>query len=170
MPSPFPGMDPYLEGWLWPDLHHALAVKIRNQLARRVSDRYAVRLEISMDTEDIGLGLVRPDVYVARADASGAAPQTAVGTAVLAPVRIPIPSPDPKRIMSIVVRDAHQDVVVTAIELLSPFNKREPGLAIYRAKRARYYDAAIALVEIDLLRRGSRPLPPSTRLPTSGRR
>ena len=69
--------------------------------------------------------------------------------------------------MSIVVRDAHQDVVVTAIELLSPFNKREPGLAIYRAKRARYYDAAIALVEIDLLRRGSRPLPPSTRLPTS---
>ncbi|MEK7784049.1 MAG: DUF4058 family protein, partial [Chloroflexota bacterium] len=22
MPSPFPGMDPYLEGYLWPDVHH----------------------------------------------------------------------------------------------------------------------------------------------------
>ncbi len=24
MPSPFPGMDPYLEGYLWPDVHQAL--------------------------------------------------------------------------------------------------------------------------------------------------
>src|SRR5215211_5821787 len=26
MPSPFPGMDPYLEGYLWPDAHNALAL------------------------------------------------------------------------------------------------------------------------------------------------
>ncbi|MGB0562287.1 MAG: DUF4058 family protein [Spirulinaceae cyanobacterium] len=32
MPSPFSGMDPYLEGYLWPDVHHALASKIRQQL------------------------------------------------------------------------------------------------------------------------------------------
>lgn len=25
MPSPFPGMDPYLEGALWPDVHQQLA-------------------------------------------------------------------------------------------------------------------------------------------------
>ena len=30
--SPFPGMDPYLEGYLWPDVHNALANKIRQQL------------------------------------------------------------------------------------------------------------------------------------------
>ncbi len=35
MVSPFPGMDPYLEGHLWPDTHHALAGKIRQQLAPR---------------------------------------------------------------------------------------------------------------------------------------
>ncbi len=27
MPSPFPGMDPYLEGHLWPDVHSALGVE-----------------------------------------------------------------------------------------------------------------------------------------------
>ena len=35
MPSPFPGMDPYLEGYLWPDVHHALASKIRQQLTQQ---------------------------------------------------------------------------------------------------------------------------------------
>jgi hypothetical protein len=28
MPSPFPGMDPYLESYLWPDVHQRLATKI----------------------------------------------------------------------------------------------------------------------------------------------
>ncbi|MGL4621783.1 MAG: DUF4058 family protein [Chroococcidiopsis sp.] len=27
MPSPFPGMDPYLEGYLWSDVHSALAAE-----------------------------------------------------------------------------------------------------------------------------------------------
>ncbi len=29
MPSPFPGMDPYLEGYLWLDVHQSLASQIR---------------------------------------------------------------------------------------------------------------------------------------------
>ena len=33
MPSPFPGMDPYLEAPdIWPDLHDALASEIRGRL------------------------------------------------------------------------------------------------------------------------------------------
>lgn len=32
MPSPFPGMDPYLEGYLWADVHQALAYQYRRQL------------------------------------------------------------------------------------------------------------------------------------------
>ena len=47
MPSPFPGMVPYLEGYLWPDVHQALAGKIRQQLTPLVRPRYAVRLGIS---------------------------------------------------------------------------------------------------------------------------
>lgn len=29
MPSPFQGMDPYLEGYLWPDVHSALSIDYR---------------------------------------------------------------------------------------------------------------------------------------------
>jgi len=32
MPSPFPGMDPYLEGYMWADVHQALAYQYRKQL------------------------------------------------------------------------------------------------------------------------------------------
>lgn len=39
MPSPFPGMDPYLEGYLWVDVHNALASKIRQQLVPKLRPR-----------------------------------------------------------------------------------------------------------------------------------
>ena len=47
MPSPFPGMDPYLEGYLWVDVHNALANKIRQQLAPKIQPGYTVRLEVT---------------------------------------------------------------------------------------------------------------------------
>lgn len=46
MPSPFPGMDPYLEGYLWPDVHSALASKIRQQLTPLLRPKYIARLEV----------------------------------------------------------------------------------------------------------------------------
>src|SRR5215208_6929280 len=43
MPSPFPGMDPYLEDEaLWPWFRHQLAVTLAHALAAGVSSRYAV--------------------------------------------------------------------------------------------------------------------------------
>jgi hypothetical protein len=33
MPSPFPGMDPYLEGYMWVDVHQGLVNQFRKQLA-----------------------------------------------------------------------------------------------------------------------------------------
>ena len=43
MPSPFPGMDPYLEGYLWPDVHHSLASEISRQLMPRLRPRYIAK-------------------------------------------------------------------------------------------------------------------------------
>jgi hypothetical protein len=40
MPSPFPGMDPYLEGSLWMSVHTTLAVEIARQLNRQLLPRY----------------------------------------------------------------------------------------------------------------------------------
>ncbi len=50
-----------------------------------------------------------------------------------------------------------QNQLVTSIEILSPVNKREPQLSQYRLKRLRLHEAGVHLLEIDLLRRGSRP-------------
>lgn len=39
-------MDPFLEGELWPDVHHSLATKLRNMLAPSLHPKYVARLEL----------------------------------------------------------------------------------------------------------------------------
>ena len=44
MKSPFPGMDPFIEGCgLWEDFHNHLVEKIFDYLAASVPERYVVR-------------------------------------------------------------------------------------------------------------------------------
>ena len=45
MPSPFPGMDPYLEGELWTTVHSQLAAEVARQLAPKIAPRYIARTE-----------------------------------------------------------------------------------------------------------------------------
>ena len=46
MPTPFPGMDPYLERpSMWPGVHNALMAAIQLDLAPQVRPRYYVSLE-----------------------------------------------------------------------------------------------------------------------------
>ena len=59
------------------------------------------------------------------------------------------------------MRRADDNQLITAIEIISPANKRDPGLTDYQQKRKRLYQAGVHLLEIDLIRRGVRP----TRLP-----
>lgn len=46
MPSPFPGMDPYLEDpALWPDVHHGWLEAIWSERAPALVPRFYVRVE-----------------------------------------------------------------------------------------------------------------------------
>src|SRR3954447_2649434 len=46
MPSPFPGMNPWVEqDGLWPDFHVAFVPALRRQLAHQVVPRYIVLME-----------------------------------------------------------------------------------------------------------------------------
>jgi hypothetical protein len=55
MPTPFPGMDPYLEHpALWPDVHNSLIVAIRDALAPQVRPRYYVAVEERIHTVEPG--------------------------------------------------------------------------------------------------------------------
>ena len=49
MPSPFPGMDPYLETpLLWSDVHHELISQIRAALNPNLRPHYVARVELRM--------------------------------------------------------------------------------------------------------------------------
>lgn len=168
MPSPFPGMDPFLEGYLWVDVHQALASEIRAQLAPRISPRYVARLAVSViedESADIEIGVMYPDVEIIEPISQNPGRALGEATAVLVAPKAPTISPSVTlplnlkyRQVTVEIRDAGKNELVTSIEILSPVNKREPGLTKYREKRKRLYDAGVHLLEIDLLRRGTRAL------------
>jgi hypothetical protein len=175
MPSPFPGMNPYLEGYLWADVHNALASKIRQILVPQLRPRYTARLEIYLvedPTPEAEVGILYPDVEVLRmrpseiptseiATSETATSETATQVAIAptpATLTLPLLAPIEIRIPVIEVRDAASNILVTSIEILSPVNKREPGLSNYRQKQQRLRQTQVHLVEIDLLRRGTRPV------------
>lgn len=167
MPSPFPGMDPYLEGYLWVDVHNALASKIRQQLAPQIQPAYAVRLEVYLvqdTTPESEIGILYPDVEVLRQKSAvpastGSLRSIEHGNLLVtpAPLTLPLLPPIDVRIPTVEIRDTARNTLITSIEILSPVNKREPGITPYRQKRQRLYDAGVHLVEVDLLRRGTRP-------------
>lgn len=164
MPSPFPGMDPYLEHpALWPDVHNALIADLRGVLGPILRPRYFVRLEErTYLAEPEGLVFVgRPDlaVHASGRTAGGAggppAPQAASG-GVLA---VEVPVPDRVRETYIEVRAAQGGEVVTVLEILSPANKLGgEGRRMYEGKRLAVLATRTSLVEMDIVRTGE-PMP-----------
>lgn len=159
MPKQFPGMDPYLEGYLWPDVHQSLSYLISAQLTPQLGDSYLVQLHTYtvMDRapqEDIGI--LYPDVELLK---RAEEPQEVYGNP-FTPATLCLPDVEPieVRIPVVEIRDRKGNELITAIELLSPVNKRYPGLAAYRSKRERLRVDGVHFIEIDLLRRGTRTL------------
>lgn len=164
MTTPFPGMDPFLEGYLWPDVHHRLAAIISELLAPKIAPKYVARVDLytvddTSPEEDVGI--MYPDVEVLRRkkiQASEKLPGESV-IDVVTPVTTTIPAVTTVevRIPVVEIRDRDKNQLVTAIEIISPVNKRPPGLEPYRGKRVNLHNAGVHLLEIDLLRRGTRP-------------
>jgi Protein of unknown function (DUF4058) len=162
MPSPFPGMDPFLEGYLWPDVHATLASNIRQILAPLLRPKYVVRLEVSV-TEDKApeeeIGVMYPDVEVLRdLKNQGSYSQTSYGSATPATLTVPVLSPVTVKLISVHIQDRTGNQLVTSIEILSPVNKHEPGSRDYQLKRQRMMEASVHLIELDFLRRGKRAI------------
>jgi hypothetical protein len=159
MPSPFPGMDPYLEGSLWQSVHFQLSMEIARQLAPKIRPRYLaltperfvydIPEEVAITTRSL-----YPDVGVIETGRSGSLPGETGIAAV--PLRIATLMPIAIPHVSIEIRDAANRLLVTAIEVLSPTNKRGDGREEYVAKRQRILRSTAHLIEIDLLREGER--------------
>lgn len=164
MTSPFPGMDPYLEGYLWPDVHNRLAAAISELLAPQLAPKYVARIElytVEDSSPESEVGIMYPDVEVLLRKSGVKEPEVAYGKkpAVSIPtITIPSHVAVPVRIPVVEIRDVAKNRLITAIEILSPVNKKSPGLEQYREKRLDLHRAGVHLVELDLLRRGTRPL------------
>ena len=159
MPSPFPGMDPYLEHpALWPDVHNRLLAALADTLAPAVAPRYYVALErrtYVLKPDDL-VFIGRPDIAVVqRQEAAAPRAQVAAATAVL---EVDVPMADEVEETFLEVRDVATGRCVTMLELRSPVNKLSGGRDTYLEKRTEVLRTRTSLVEVDLLRAGE-PMP-----------
>ncbi|MEM7134412.1 MAG: DUF4058 family protein [Chloroflexota bacterium] len=161
----FPGMDPYLEAPnIWRGFHHRIADEIADTLNPKIGPKYYADIEVTTTFEEVSIGkskTVVPDVAVLAptSDPTPALPATAVAVAEPAKIDEPIRravNTVPTKLRAVRVYVTETDELITSIEILSPYNKREPGLAEYRRKRSSILASNVHLVEIDLLRGGQR--------------
>src|SRR5262249_42670233 len=155
MPSPFPGMNPFLEqSDTWEDFHQRFLTHVADTLSGMVGGNYLVKIEVRLYLHELSADerrfLGRADVGVTGPTAPGSSPSAG---GVTAPVQLEMPAVDVERHSSLEIRDRRNRRLVTAIELLSPSNKT-PGADRddYLRKRAQLLAHHIHLVEIDLRR------------------
>lgn len=171
MPSPFPGMDPYIEAQEWTDFHARFISVLGEILAGDLRPHYTARIERRVYVESGGAKeSIVPDITIVQSAGSTSSPgKTRLSgspIATIEPVVCPLPQPVEHRESFLVIRNRETQRVVTVIELLSPANKRPgPGRDLYLEKRMEVLASRTNLIELDLLRGGQRmpmagPLPP----------
>ena len=160
MPSPFPGIDPFLEDpAYWSDFH----ARFINYWGEAIADALPANYEVGLgervyliETEPDARKLIFPDVAVTHS--AELSPRSASGAvATLEPVTIPLAILEGPRETYIEILHRPDRTLVTVLELLSPANKQQPGRTEYLAKRNALLYQQVHLVELDLLRGGRRP-------------
>jgi hypothetical protein len=158
--SPFPGMDPYLEGEMWQEFHSTFTHQLRSQLMSKLPPTYVALLEkyYIIDFSSIGISdsktkqYIYPDVNVSTIR-EHSIPYQAFTPSTLELIS---PASNKKGVLTIEIRDVAERKLVTVIELLSPMNKIGSGFKAYVNKREAILQTKTHLVEIDLLRIGQR--------------
>ncbi|HYT95099.1 MAG TPA: DUF4058 family protein [Gemmataceae bacterium] len=177
MKSPFPGMDPYIEpcGY-WGDFHNDLIAEIKRTLAAALPEKYRVRTgerDIIELVEEEGkreramypdLGVTGPLAQPPAGEGGVAVAEPTTENAALS-LRAFIAEEFREQFIEIHTTEPERRLV-TCIEVLSPSNKRQGSTSReqYLRKRQALLLGAANLVEIDLLRGGTRmpmldPLP-----------
>ena len=162
MPSPFPGMDPYLENpTSWGGVHARLIVTIADQLNGRLPAGYRTDIDeyvwLHENDDEKHFGRRKPDAFLP--DVNGGSNSRGNGVLAVseptAEVRLLSGRARKRRRVVIVTADGRR--VLTALEILSPANKDSgEDREAYLLKRSEYLASGTNLVEIDLLRDGDR--------------
>jgi hypothetical protein len=162
MPSPFPGMNPYLEQpAVWQDFHQTFLALLRRVLRELVHSDYYIKVEEQLYIHELPADerrlLGKGDMTV-----TSARPRSSAGTAAGAVLEAPVygrisSAVEIERHAFLEIRDRQQHELITVLELLSPSNKKSGAdREQYLAKRREILASSVHLVELDLLRGGPR--------------
>ncbi len=155
MPSPFPGMDPWLERpVVFPTVHGNFMNYVQEELNRLLPAGFVATTENRVYVEPDDQQRV-PDVGVFGPPGAAAGATAVLTRYGLVPAGTDTRS-DPVRESVLNILSGDDDRLVTVVEVLSPGNKRagEAGRAAYRNKQGECRVGGVNLVEIDLLRGG----------------
>ncbi len=158
MPSPFPGMDPWLEdpgGWL--GVHNSIIAYLSDDLNAALAGRYVTRAQervVGESPVNQARGIY-PDLFLLERRPG---PRTG-GTALAepdAPIVVQAATAEFREAW-LEIRDRTTRKLITVIELLSPSNKtmRGGGRKLYLKKQREVLASDVNLVEVDLLRGGT---------------
>ncbi len=157
MPSPFPGMDPYLEAF-WGDVHAGLVLYARDQLQSQLPRDLRARVEerVFVDAPQEEERVVYPDIRVIERGRGKGSTAAVLDVRAAEPLILHLEE-EPRTETFIEIIDIGSGRhVVTVLEVLSPANKYPgEGREMYRKKQREMLEGKVSLVEIDLLRTGT---------------
>lgn len=169
MPSPFPGMNPYLEQPTgWKDFHTRFIPAAAAVISQQVRPRYFVKIEehlyIHEPSASERFPLGRPEISL---HTHPRTPPAITGTpsVTVAPAQVGLLAVVAEEIVPYLeIIDRNNREVITVVELLSPANKDNgPNREQYLSKMSQLLSSNTNVVELDLLRGG--PRMPWDRLP-----
>ena len=110
MPSPFPGMDPFIEGQSWKGFHTRFLAVLSDMLVAQLRPRYIVQVEeyvyLCVEDEEPDR-LIEPDLAVVEGEPYGSysVESTAVAAVPLVPKpnTVPLPRRQRQRFLSILM-------------------------------------------------------------------
>jgi len=169
MPSPFPGIDPYLESQdLWPDFHVRFIVALCDAMSEQLPAPYVARIEERMNLvecpeDEIKMVLPEPTVVGQRA---GQAITASRGCPFrLEPVTIPLKYLEEYRERFIEIHHQPTHKVVAVVEVLSPGNKAGGTRRDFLTRRSALIRRDVHMIELEFLVGGYR-LPMEEPLPS----
>lgn len=162
MPSPFPGMDPYLEAH-WRDVHARLIIYASDALQAVLPGSLRARVEerVLLETpKGMGDHPLFPDVRVVEYTSKrGPGTRRAGGVAVAEPLLVDTADEPVAETFIEIIDPESGNRIVTVIEFLSPSNKSPgPNREQYLRKQQEVCESDANLVEIDLNRFGAHTL------------
>lgn len=158
MPSPFPGMDPYLEDPIvFPDFHDRFIAHLSEAIQSNLPAPYYSALGRRAWVE-VSERFIGPDVNVVSGSRGGReAHGESINIATSEPIVVHVPHDEQvETLVEIYIGRGTERRLVTAIEMLNPTNKTpgERGRELYLRKQQELLDSKTHLIELDFLRGG----------------